>query len=40
MTGKIKVFGDIMSLMNNSEECTEYCFYRLFYNCESLIDAS
>ena len=40
LTGKFDLSGDMMSFINNSELCKEYCFYRLFYNCSSLYDAS
>ena len=46
-TGKFKVSGNIMSLMygDDFEDKTDltgynYCFYRLFYDCSNLVDAS
>lgn len=34
--GRFEVSGNIMSLMNFSDSCTNNCFYRLFYNCKDL----
>jgi len=39
MTGKIKSSGNIQSLLNYSESCKPYCFYRLFVSCLSLVTA-
>lgn len=38
MTGEFEVSGNIMSLINFEEDIpSEYCFARLFYNCQSLV---
>lgn len=37
MTGKIRAEGDIQSLVNYSDICGSYCYYKLFANCTSLI---
>jgi len=34
--GDFYASGNIQSLLNNSFECQDYCFYRLFYNCNNL----
>lgn len=40
MSGKISATGDISSLINyKSLSLPDYCFYKLFYNCASLIHA-
>jgi hypothetical protein len=36
LNGKIQAQGNINSLINYSEECTDYCFYKLFENCDEL----
>lgn len=36
MTGTIQAAGNIQSLMNFSDSCTNTCYYRLFSNCTSL----
>lgn len=30
------VYGNIQSLLNFSDECPDYCFYKLFYGCWNL----
>ena len=40
LTGSIAASGNIMSLMNFSNTCTDHCFVRLFQYCTSLVDAS
>lgn len=37
MTGTIEAGGNIQSLMNYSDSCTDYCYNYLFYGCTSLI---
>ena len=38
MTGEFEASGNIMSLINFEEDIpSEYCFARLFYNCQSLV---
>ena len=37
MTGTIEASGNIMSLLNFSDSCTEFCFEKLFYGCTSLV---
>ena len=39
MTGSIAASGNIQSLLGWSEKTSEYCFYRLFYDCASLTSA-
>ena len=42
MTGSFEVSGNIMYLLNADEEITdvpEYCFYKLFNGCESMVTA-
>ena len=39
MTGKIAASGNIQSLLNYSDSCSEYCYYSLFEGCKSLITA-
>ena len=39
MSGKIKASGNIQSMLNYSNSCTNYCYYNLFRNCSSLISA-
>lgn len=43
MTGSIVAKGNIMSLIESTNKCDkipcDYCFYRLFYNCDALIQA-
>ena len=39
MTGQVEVSGNIMSLLNFSYSCTDWCFYKLFYNCNDLLTA-
>ena len=37
LTGYISASGNIQSLLNWSDECTAYCFFRLFNKCETLV---
>ena len=39
MTGSVAASGNIMSLLNFSDTLTDYAFYKLFNNCESLTQA-
>ena len=39
MGGQIEASGNIMSLMNFSDSCTNYCFYNLFRDCDDLLIA-
>lgn len=39
LTGNIKGSGNTQSLLNYSDSCTDYCFYRLFCTCESLTES-
>ena len=39
MTGKIKAKGSIMGMLNYSNTATDSCFYALFKDCTSLIEA-
>lgn len=39
MTGKIKASGNIQSLLNFLDDSVNQCFYSLFRNCTSLIEA-
>lgn len=39
MTGQIEAGGNVMSLMNYSLSCTDYCFDGLFRDCTSLVKA-
>ena len=39
MTGTIEAKGNIQSLMNYSNSCTNYCYYGLFSGCSQLINA-
>lgn len=39
MTGKIAASGNIQSMLNYSESCSNYCYYNMFKNCTSLITA-
>ena len=38
MSGEFKAYGNIQSLLNYSNSVYDYCFYKLFYGCKSLID--
>ena len=37
MTGLIEAYGNIQSLMNFSDSCTEACYINLFSGCTTLI---
>lgn len=37
-TGLIDIKGNMMSLLNYSDTCIDYCFYRLFDGCSSIIN--
>ena len=37
LTGQIKGFGNVQSLLNFSEATDDYCFYKLFENCTALV---
>ena len=39
MEGKIKAIGNIQSMLNYSDELTDYCYDQLFYGCNSLTAA-
>lgn len=39
MEGTIRATGNIQSLMNYTDICSNWCYYRLFINCTSLIEA-
>ena len=39
MGGQIEASGNIMSLMNFSDSCTNYCFYGMFKGCSGLLTA-
>lgn len=39
LTGSIAASGNIMSLLGNNADLTQYCFYRLFFGCTSLTTA-
>ena len=39
MAGKISASGNIQSMLNFREDCTSYCYYRLFDSCKELITA-
>ena len=39
MTGTIEASGNIQSLMNFSNSCTDYCYNRLFVGCSRLVTA-
>ena len=39
MTGTIEAKGNIQSLMNFSDSCTDYCYAHMFVNCTSLTEA-
>lgn len=38
--GKLALSGSVNSLINDSLDLTEYCFYKLFHNCQNIVDAS
>ena len=40
MTGSIEASGDVQSLMNFSDSCTDYCYYNLFSGCTALVSIS
>jgi len=40
MTGRISVSGRIMSLLNYLGSIPSYCFYKMFFGCESIVSAS
>lgn len=39
MNGKIKAKGNIQSLLNYSNSCSNYCYYKLFENCSIMLTA-
>ena len=39
MSGSIEASGNIQSLMNFIDSCTDFCYQSMFYNCSSLITA-
>lgn len=39
MSGRIETSGNMQSMLNNSTECQNYCFYRLFKDCIDLVTA-